>query len=307
MLVGLDSGDDAAVYKLSDELAIVFTVDYFPPIVDDPNQYGRISAANSLSDIYAMGGKPILALNIVNFPKDLDMDILESIIAGGYDVARSAGAIVAGGHSIDDTEPKYGMAVVGVVHPKKYVTNVGAKPGDKLILTKPLGTGIITTAAKDGIAKKSDLDEAIMLMNILNKDASEAMVSVGVNACTDVTGFGLAGHLLEMLRSNELTAKIFMNKIPVMNGVNDLIERGAIPGGTVRNLESVVDDIAWHKSAKESDKILVCDAQTSGGLLISVSSEKLTALTEELNSRSVRHYLIGEILASGAKKIIVEA
>jgi selenide,water dikinase len=292
---------------LSNELAIVFTVDYFPPIVDDPNQYGRISAANSLSDVYAMGGRPILALNIVNFPKDLPMDILEDIIAGGSDVARSAGVIVAGGHSIDDDEPKYGMAVVGVVNPNEYVTNSGAKTGDKLILTKPLGTGIITTAAKDGIAKKADLDKAIMLMNVLNRDASEAMVTVGVNACTDVTGFGLMGHLLGMLKSNALTAKVFMNQVPAMDGATDLINLGAIPGGTVRNLESVAGDVDWHQSIKESDKILACDAQTSGGLLLSVPPEKLTALTEELDNRSVRHYLIGEILPSGPKRIIVEA
>ena len=223
LLVGISTGDDAAVYRLGEELALVQTLDFFPPIVDDPYWFGAIAAANALSDVYAMGAKPLLALNIVGFPMDMDKAILGQILRGGHDKVHEAGAVIAGGHTIDDAEPKYGLAVTGVVRPGAQVTNSGARPGDALVLTKPIGTGIIATAGKEGRVDQETLDRTIQLMATLNRAASEAMLEVGVNACTDITGFGLLGHLSTMAASSGVSARVSLAAVPVIPGTWELV------------------------------------------------------------------------------------
>ena len=238
LLVGPSTGDDAAVYRLTDELALVQTVDFFPPIVDDPFAYGEIAAANAISDVYAMGGTPMLALNVAAFPVGLPVEVLGEVMRGAASKAAEAGVIVVGGHTVDDQEPKFGMAVTGVVEPGREVTNAGAMPGDTLVLTKPIGTGVITTAAKQDRAAPEVLAGAVESMVLLNRDASHAMVEVGANACVDVTGFGLLGHLLEITRASGVSAEISLGAVPVMEGVHDLLRQGIAPGGTRRNLAS---------------------------------------------------------------------
>lgn len=297
LLVGTSTSDDAAVYRLTDELAIVLTVDFFPPIVDDPFTFGEIAAANSLSDVYAMGAKPIAALNIVGFPADLDMGILSEILKGGASKALEAGIIIAGGHTVADAEPKYGLSVTGLVEPGKEVTNSGAKLGDSLILTKPIGTGIITTAGKQGTVPKSVHDEAIRIMSSLNREASEAMIESGANACSDITGFGLMGHLREMVEGAGVSAEIQLSKIPVIDGTFDLLCQGIAPGGTSRNLDSLHDSVEWSDGISENDKLLLCDAQTSGGLLISIQPSKVPNLLSSLVKRGVfNSKVIGTII-----------
>lgn len=284
VLVGTSTSDDAAVYKLSWDSALVLTVDFFPPIVDDPFNFGEISAANSLSDVYAMGGIPLVALNIVGFPSDLDKGILTEILKGGYSKAEEAGVLILGGHTVVDAEPKYGLAVTGTVNPGSQITNSGSKPGDVLILTKPIGTGIITTAGKQNKVSSDLISQGIEVMSRLNKSASEAMTHIGVNACSDVTGFGLLGHLREMVDGAGLHAEISLSKIPIIEGVMELIDRGIAPGGTLRNLESLEGHVNWAKGVSENSKILMSDAQTSGGLLISVPQTRATDLIKELEN-----------------------
>jgi selenide,water dikinase len=299
--VGVSTGDDAAVYRLSDELAVIQTVDFFPPIVDDPYSFGEIAVANALSDVYAMGGRPLLGLNIVGFPRLLSKDILVSILQGGASKAREAGVLVAGGHTVDDAEPKYGMAVTGIVRPGKQVANSTVQPGDFLVLTKPIGTGIITTAGKDGVADAAVLNGAIRTMASLNHAASDVMVEVGVSACTDVTGFGLVGHLLGMLEASDAHAALHYSKIPLLEGARDLVDRGIAPGGTRRNLENANRRVRWDRAVDESSKLLLCDAQTSGGLLISVPEPRLDTLLDALKSRGVETAaVVAEVHARGA-------
>ena len=296
LLVGLETGDDAAVYKLDQERALVCTVDFFPPVVDDPFSYGAVAAANSLSDVYAMGGRPLFALNIVGFPADLPKDILVEILRGGHAKAQEAGCLIVGGHTVDDREPKYGLAVVGLVAPGQEITNAGAKAGDKLILTKPLGTGIITTAGKQGMVDPQVLDETIRIMSALNAGASAAMIKVGVNAATDVTGFGLIGHLKGMMAASGTKASVYLPRVPAIPGVWPLIEEGIAPGGTHRNLNSMGPSVHWHPDVTLKEKLFLCDAQTSGGLLISLPGEKATSLLQELKSAGVEGaVVIGEV------------
>ena len=296
LLVGNDKGDDAAVYRLNDDTALILTVDFFPPITDDPFQYGSIAAANSLSDVYAMGGKPLLALNVVGFPADLTGDFLGEVLQGGYAKAAEAGCLIVGGHTLDDPEPKYGLSVVGVVEPGKQVTNAGAQPGDSLVLTKPLGTGIITTGAKAGKAPADVLEGAISAMATLNRAASEAMIEVGVNACTDITGFGLMGHLMTMVKASKVGAKINFGEFPILAGAWELLEEGTVPGGTFRNLHAVSDSARWHTDLSEQQQLLLCDAQTSGGLLISVRRDRVNDLLSQLKDAGVATAaLVGEI------------
>lgn len=303
--MGTSTVDDAAVYRLTDELALVQTVDVFTPIVDDPYHYGAISAANALSDIYAMGAKPLLALNIVGFPRGkLPMSVLEQILRGGSDKASEAGVIIAGGHSIDDPEPKYGLAVTGVVRPDRIVRNVGAVPGDQLILTKPLGIGIITTGIKQEKTSSDALDEAIRVMERLNRDASEAMVEVGVNAATDVTGYGLLGHLYEMTSGSHVTARISYSRVPVLEEARSLARRGAIAAGSTRNYEYLRPRVTF-SGLDEIDEIILCDAQTSGGLLMAVPQERLESLQAALRRRNVDPAHIGEITGPGDGRIVV--
>lgn len=287
LLVGIGTSDDAAVYRLNDDVALVQTVDFFPPIVDDPYVFGEVAAANALSDVYAMGGAPLLALNIVAFPTSLPKDILARILQGGAAKTREAGVLIVGGHTVDDAEPKYGLAVTGTVRPGAQVTNAGARPGDTLVLTKPIGSGVVTTAGKQQAVGQSVLDEAVTVMSTLNDAASEAMVRVGVNACVDVTGFGLVGHLREMAEGSGVGARVAVGRVPVLDGVRDLLDRGVAPGGTRRNLESTLGAVAWDPSLTEEERLLMCDAQTSGGLLISVPGERAGELLGELEEGGV--------------------
>jgi selenide,water dikinase len=273
-------------------------------VVDDPFDFGAIAAANSLSDVYAMGGKPLLALNIVGFPNSLPKEILGTILQGGYAKAQEASCLIVGGHTVDDEEPKYGMAVVGTVTPGQQVTNAGAKPGDQLVLTKPLGTGVITTAAKQGVVSDQVLQGAVDTMATLNQRASEAMMQVGPHACTDVTGFGLMGHLEGMVRGSEVAARIHLGKIPVLPGVQELLAQGVAPAGTHRNLEGVEAITEWHPDILLEDKLLICDAQTSGGLLISVAGDKVQRLLKALEERGIEDArVVGEIIDSPQPRI----
>jgi selenide,water dikinase len=294
---------------MNDSLALILTVDFFPPIVDDPFNYGEVAVANSLSDVYAMGGTPLLALNIVGFPVGLPKDILAEILKGGASKAQEAGVLIVGGHTVDDQEPKYGLAVTGIVEPGKQVANTGAKPGDVLVLTKPIGTGIITTAGKAGVVEPDILDNAVKVMSTLNKAAAEAMVKVGVNACADVTGFGLIGHLNAIVQGSGVSARISIDSIPVLEGVRELLEEGIAPGGTHRNLQSYEELMDWPDDVDEETQLLLADAQTSGGLLISVAADKQDQLIKELISNGVSTTaIIGEIVdkeSFGGKRIRV--
>ena len=300
LLVGAEAGDDAGVYRISDGTALVLTLDFFPPIVDDPFSYGAIAVANSLSDIYAMGGRPLLGLNIVGFPVELPKEFLGEILKGGFAKAQEAGCLIIGGHTVDDREPKYGLAAVGLVEPGRQITIAGSRPGDILVLTKPLGTGIITTAGKQGSVEQTVLDRTVEIMGTLNRASSVAMVKVGVNACTDITGFGLIGHLSAMMQASATGAKIQLSSIPVIPGVWELVERGIVPGGTYRNLDGAGQGVHWHQSISREAMLLLCDAQTSGGLLISVSREKVDPLLDELGTLGVEvAATIGEVTSDG--------
>jgi len=298
VLVGYNSVDDAGVYKLSKDLALVQTVDFFPPVVDDPYDFGSIAAANALSDIYAMGGKPISALNIVGYPKKLlPLSYLEEILKGGVDKCKEAGVPIIGGHTLKTQEPIYGLAANGIIHPKKIVTNAGAKPGDFLILTKPLGIGIITTAIKQNKAPRRMVKEAVKIMSELNKISSEVMLEFEVKACTDITGYGFLGHLCEMTKASGVGAKVYLSKIPVLDYAWKLVEQNIVPGGTIYNRDFIEGKVDWGKDICEEAKLVLCDAQTSGGLLISISKNKAEKLLVSLLRRGiVNSAIVGEVI-----------
>ena len=301
LLVGPGTADDAAVYRLSEGTALVQTVDFFPPVVDDAFSFGEIAAANAMSDVYAMGGRPLLALNVVGFPVDLPKEILGRVLRGGASKAQEAGVIVVGGHTVDDAEPKYGMAVTGVVEPGMQITNAGARPGDALILSKPIGSGIITTAGKRQQVDAVVLDNAISVMSALNLPASEAMLEVGVHACVDVTGFGLIGHLLGMLRASDAAAAVSFADVPLLDGAARLVDAGIFPGGTERNLRAADGSVKWSTELRENDKLLLCDAQTSGGLLMAVPESRAGELLAALERREVTGAaVVGSITGPGA-------
>lgn len=296
VLVGPETRDDAAVYRLADGLGLVLTVDFFTPIVDDPYAFGQIAAANSLSDVYAMGGRPIAMLSIVGFPRDkLPMAVLGEILRGGADKAREAGVSVVGGHSVDDAEPKAGYAVVGLVHPDRVWRNVGARRGDALVLTKALGTGIIATAIKQAKAPARSVDAAVRSMSTLNRAAAEAAGPVVVHAATDVTGFGLLGHLGEMTQGSKVGARIHAGRLPLLPDVVALAEADLIPGGTRRNLHAVAAMVRWDPAISEPLRFVIGDAQTSGGLLFATPDpdELLRALAAAGVEGATR---IGEIV-----------
>lgn len=296
LIVGFDTSDDAGVYRLSNDLALVQTLDFFTPVVDDPYVFGQIAAANSLSDVYAMGGKPLTCLNIACFSCSLEPEILARILKGGAQKIREAGAILVGGHTVTDKEIKYGLSVTGTVEPSKVVTNSGAKAGDVLILTKPIGTGIITTAFKFDVIGEEGIREAVISMSTLNKAASEAMQKVGVNGCTDITGFGLLGHGYEMAAASKVQIRIHSWKVPLMNRVIELIEKESIPGGAHSNMRYFSPWISFHESVAKAKRIALFDPQTSGGLLISVAGEKAEELLKELNeNNSIGSEIIGEV------------
>lgn len=300
VLVGTDTSDDAAVYSLTDDLALVQTLDFFTPIVDDAFQFGAIAAANALSDVYAMGAKPIFALNIVGFPKDaLPMEVLEQILKGAQSKAEEAGIPILGGHTIEDSEPKYGMVVSGLVHPDEMIKNSGAQVGDVLVLTKPLGTGIISTGIKRGMVEDDIAKEAIELMSTLNKDAAETMMKYDVSACTDISGFGMMGHLKEMVESSHITAEISFNAIPFIKSVKDLATANMIPGGTYNNRAYVAGKVDFGGLSRIS-QLLLCDAQTSGGLLVClppIQAEQYIQELQELGMKEVA--IIGKISKTG--------
>ncbi len=283
ILVDASRRDDAAVFQMAPDRAIVATVDFFTPIVDDPYDFGRIAATNAFSDLYAMGATPLFALNLVGWPRDtLPFELLGEVLRGGADVARAAGAFVLGGHSVDDPEPKYGMAAIGEVHPDRIVTNAGARPGDALVLTKPLGTGVLTTALKRDLLTESDVAAAVTTMTTLNAGAARAMLGVGVHAATDVTGFGLLGHLRTLLEASGAAAEVRAAAVPLLPHAREAAERGAIPGGTERNAASVADAVSFAAGVNQMTRLLLADAQTSGGLLVAVAAERADALVAAL-------------------------
>lgn len=305
LLVGFDKSDDASVYKLTDELAIVQTVDFFPPIADDPYTFGQIAATNALSDVYAMGGEPKLALNIMCVPKDMPKEAVHQMLRGGYDKVYEAGALITGGHSILDDEPKYGLCVTGFVHPDRVLTNSGAKAGDVLLFTKPIGIGILTTAAKADMASEEGKALALRMMTTLNKSARDAMVKYRVHACTDVTGFGMLGHLCEMAQGSDVTAELNVDAVELIPEALELARMGILPEGMYRNREfaqSMVD--AGETELAKQD--MLYDPQTAGGLLIAVDPADADALFEELKTCVPSAQRIGTVLPyDGRSRILL--
>jgi len=304
----MESLDDAGVYKLTDDLAIIQTVDFFTPIVDNPYDFGQIAAANSLSDVYAMGGKPLTAMNIVCFPtKKLDISVLKEILKGGIDKMMEAGVTLVGGHSIDDAELKYGLSVTGVVDPRHMVTNSGAKAGDKLILTKPLGTGIIGTALKAGKADKELVARVTKYMARLNKKASVLMREVGVHACTDITGFGFLGHACQLAENSGLGIKVNSSSVPIFPEVEKFVKQSLIPGGLGRNRDFYAKKIEFSKQVPDYLRYVLFDPQTSGGLLISLAAGDAAVLVAKLKKAGIAEAaIVGEIVSKPAGKIIVD-
>jgi len=307
LIVGIESAEDAGVYKLRDDLAIVQTLDFFTPIVDDPYTFGQVAAVNSLSDVYAMGGKPIVAMNIVCFPiNKMDISILQEILKGGLDKMREAEVILVGGHSVEDDELKYGLSVTGVIHPEKVLTNKGGRIGDKLILTKPLGTGIINTALKGELAAKDSVAKSIECMSSLNRKAAELMTEVEVHACTDITGFGLLGHACEMIEGEDVGLLIYSSKVPILPGTEEYATMGLIPGGTIRNRDFRLSMIERTAEITDEKLLILFDAQTSGGLLFALSSQHAERLLKRLHEEGIKDAaIVGEVVSEPKGKIVV--
>jgi selenide, water dikinase len=301
LLVGRETFDDAGVFRMSDELALVQTVDFFPPIVDDPFDFGQIAAANALSDVYAMGGQPLTALNIVAFPTgELPLDVLAQILAGGQEKVHEAGAFIVGGHTVIDTELKYGLAVTGRAHPNFLLTNAGASAGDQLVLTKPLGNGILATAAKRGQLSAEAQRPMLDAMKALNGAASRAALAVGARCATDITGFGLLGHMSHIARASKVTIRVDLDSIPVFGGVREAVRAGSTTDGAKRNAEYLKDLVRWKKGSEE-DRAILFDPQTSGGLLVCVSRSR----TPDYLSRVAGSVVIGEVIERGEVAIEV--
>jgi len=295
-LVDASTGDDAAVYRLSADRALVVTTDFFTPVVDHAFDFGRIAAANALSDVYAMGGRPLFALNLLSFPRKLlGEGIAEEVIRGGSAICREAGIPVLGGHSIEDPEPKFGMVAVGEVNPDRIVRLVGALPGDLLVLTKAIGTGIISTALKARSVDEDVLDGAVNSMVTLNRVAAEAMVAHGVRAATDVTGYGLLGHLRNLVRASGLSAEVTADAVPFLPGSVALAQAGHVPGGTTRNLADLAEDVVWAAEISDPVRTLLADSQTSGGLLLAVPPDQVDALKADLRGQSTAAAVIGKL------------
>ena len=305
LIVGIETSDDAAVYKINDDVATIQTLDFFTPVVDDPYMFGQIAAANSLSDVYAMGGKPVVALNIVCFPNCLNIDILGEILKGGADKVIEAGAVIIGGHTVSDDEPKYGLSVTGLVHPDKVLKNYGSKVGDVLILTKPIGTGILNTAIKAQMSSKEHYDEAVKVMSTLNKYSGEIIVNHNITACTDVTGFSLMGHGYEMASASNVTFKIFKDKLPIIDGTNEYAKMGLVPAGSYNN-RAYLDGKYKLIDVDEVVEDILFDPQTSGGLLVSIPKEESKQLIDELNKLELKSSIIGEVVELEEKNIIVQ-
>ena len=305
ILVDIDTYDDAGVYKVNDDLALVLTTDFFPPVCSDPYEFGQIAAANSISDVYAMGGDPVLALNIMMFPAaKLPMEAYADIMKGGFDKATEAGVRIIGGHTIDDFPPKYGLAVVGYIHPEKIITNSGARPGDYLILTKPIGTGVILAGHRLGMASENDVTEAKRLMKLLNKSGAEVMKKHNIRGATDITGFGLAGHALKMAKASGVSLKINMKEVPLIGDAYKLVDDGCIPGASFRNLEYAEKNIDFASDLDYNLKMIAFDAQTSGGLFFSAPPDKVNEILEDLqNTGLMNSKIIGNVTGPEEKFI----
>lgn len=303
--MGFDTSDDACVYRLREDLAVIQTVDFFPPIVDDPYLYGQIAAANALSDIYAMGASPSIALNILCFPNCLPPAVLQQIMAGGYDKVHEAGAVIAGGHSVEDAEPKYGLCVSAFIHPDLIWSNAEAKPGDILILTKPLGSGILATAAKSDLITNEEFQPALRGMAMLNKYARDAAVGIGVNACTDITGFGFIGHACEMATASGCSFEVTVSAVPLYPLAQKLAMEGIVPAGAYRNREYTGDRVQFSKAVPLSIQDILFDPQTSGGLLFAIAESRAKMLTDALEKASIQAAVIGRATEKGSKTIYI--
>ncbi|SNS34497.1 selenophosphate synthase [Anaerovirgula multivorans] len=298
LLVTLETSDDAAVYRLNEEIALVQTLDFFTPVVDDPYTYGQIAAANSLSDVYAMGGTPLTAMNITCFPSCLATDVLKDILRGGADKIIEAGALLVGGHSVEDDEPKYGLSVTGVVHPSKVWANSKARVGDYLVLTKPLGTGILNTAIKADLATPMQYDAAVKTMITLNKYAFEAVKDFNISACTDITGFGFLGHAYEMAKGSGVSLEIYSGKVPLIEGALDFAEMGVIPAGMYANKKHIEDNVFIDASIREAIQDILFDPQTSGGLLLAIHPEDIEKALENLKKIKKNEFSVVGRIAS---------
>ncbi len=303
--MGFDSSDDAAVYQVRDDLAIVQTVDFFPPIVDDPYTFGQIAAVNSLSDIYAMGSTPSVAMNLICFPTCLPLETMGEILSGGYSKVQEAGAIIAGGHTIEDEEPKYGLCVTGFIHPREVLTISGCQEGDVLVLTKALGTGILSTAAKAQLLEEKDYHLMVELMTTLNAKARDAMMAVGANACTDVTGFGLLGHTFEMAEGSKKTIALFSTDMPVVPAALDFARMGIIPEGAYANRAYLEERMTVDQGVPLEVCDVLADPQTAGGLLISLPESKAPELLSRLSEFTADARIVGQVLPQGEKQILL--
>ncbi|MBA4066808.1 MAG: selenide, water dikinase SelD [Isosphaera sp.] len=305
VLVGSATADDAAVYRLSADTALVLTTDFFTPIVDDPRDFGRVAAANALSDVYAMGGRPLTALSVVGFPDTLPAAVLARILGGAAEVTAEAGVAIVGGHTIKSEEPIFGLAVVGTIHPDKVLSNAGARPGDALLLTKPIGLGIISTAAKNDRDERGAIAEAIGVMATLNRAAAEVLVRTEVHALTDVTGFGLLGHLRNMTAASGVTAEVWADRVPVLAAAREYVSAGIAPGGTRANRSFLADWVEYAAGVTEADQLLLCDAQTSGGLLAAVPGAAADQVVRALAAAGVTAAAVGRVTGAGDGRITV--
>jgi selenide,water dikinase len=296
LLVGLETGDDAAIYRMSEELALIFTTDFFTPVVDDPYEFGAVAAANAMSDVYAMGGEVVLALNVCGFPQDMPTEIVAEILRGGAEKVAEAGGVIAGGHTLEDEEPKYGLAVIGFVHPEEIATKVGARPGDVLFLTKPLGVGIITTAAKGGVAEDAHLRAAVEQMVKLSRKASQLMKQVDVHAVTDITGFALLGHSYEVAALSEVGIRFHFDRLPFLEGATEYANDWLFPGRASCNKDAYQAHVRFAEDIPDELQMLLFTSETSGGLLISVAAEDADRLAELFSSEGQQYWIVGEVV-----------
>jgi len=309
LLVDVDTHDDAGVYKINDDTALIFTTDFFPPICSDGYEFGEIAAANSLSDVYAMGGTPLMALNLMMFSQEkIPMEVFGEILKGGYEKVSEAGALIVGGHTIDDHPPKYGLAVIGTVHPDQLITNAGARPKQVLVLTKSIGTGALVSGEKNGLCSDADYRRALNQMKHLNRHGSALAIKYGVTGMTDITGFGLAGHALKMAEASRVSFRIRTSQIPLLQGAYQVFEQGSIPGATFRNLEFTGNQAHCTRSVDYNLKMLAHDAQTSGGLLMAVNPDHVEAMVRELKSVDPESSssVIGEVLPESPRRLYFE-
>ncbi|MBN1054276.1 selenide, water dikinase SelD [Clostridium botulinum] len=306
LIVGFDTSDDACVYKINDDTVIIKTVDFFPPMVDDPYTFGQVAAANALSDVYAMGGNPSIAMNLICFPSCLDISIMREILAGGYDKVKEAGAVIAGGHTIADPTPKYGLCVSGFARPEEILSNSNAKTGDVIILTKPLGIGIMNTAAKAELIDENKIKEVTSIMSTLNKYAKECTLGLEIHSCTDVTGFGLIGHSYEMASGSKKTIEIFSESIPIIDGALDYAKMGIIPEGMYNNLDYLKDKFAVGANISQELQDVLIDPQTSGGLLLSLPEKQAKEFLSRIENFTPYARIIGQVLDKGDKPIVIK-